>query len=640
MFSLQSLRRAIVPAFPPVKPQQKFAEALVALGMPPEAASAAARVVLDPTEARRHLSSPTVHRTATARIFTVPVEVTPVGISVLPSNRRVTPVIRPLPIDGRQSEHPALAEPAATGYAPELRVTAASVDHLAGVLAAAEDVLRIENPLGDRIALEGILRPLLLITLRVSFEDGTPDLVMVVTLDGSSRTAGAHELLEVTPEEVVSRFRDDRYLRRRMGEWRAAAPESLETDESSPYRALSAPAELVIGVEPLDDDVATDTATETRSYVGLLHVEPAKKWSDAGVLDAQGDEVLDELLAADAITPDAYRVFGGLATIEDAASAGVARFHDERAAGILHLFVEHPQSVRQAIVRVTHLARVERGRKAKVAAELAIRSFRGRETARRTGRARIGLQLAYSAEEIWTRPWAATDRTPDVLRDAALAELENGDQYGPAALELGVKGAYELARMVVLAQINLTKDMDRELLDLLQSPSTIFRDLVTSVHGIRILAEAIKAGRRSMVLYVIDEKGGPIASPKGEVIEMTDAWLRKNFGVRDGKVPSVPLPTPETTRERLRAAEDAVANAAGSVHAQVLLLREIRDESNVRLIEADGWHPTQATKVASRLEQAAARVRAYAIAYEQSHPEQTLEEPLPESIDDSTDVLA
>jgi hypothetical protein len=640
VISLPSLARAVVPAIPPAKPQQKFAEALVAAGMPPEAAAAASRIVLDPTDARRRMVSPTIHRTASAQILTVPVQVTPVGVTVLPSNRRVTPLIRPLPIDGRHTEHPVLGEPTANGFEPELRVRAASLDHLAGVVAAAEDTLRIENPLDDRIAMEGILRPLLLIPLRVSFDDGTPDLVIMVTLDGSSRTASAHALLELSPAEVLSRFQDDRYLRRRMGEWRAQAPSDLDADEASPLRALAAPAELVIGVEPLTDTPVTDTASEARSFVGLLHVEPAKKWSDAGVLDAQGDEVLDELLASDVIDEDEYRVFAGLATIDEAAATGVARFHDERAAGILKLFVAHPTEVRRAIIRVTHLAQVRHARKAKVAAELAIRSFRGPETQRNTGRARIGLQLAYSAEEIWTRPWASTKRSPDELRDAALMELDAGTQFGPAALELGVKGAYELARMRVLVQINLTRDMDRDLLNLLQSPSTIFRDLMTTQHGVRVLAEALKAGRRSMVVYVVDEQGDPVPNDKGEAMPMTDAWLRKNFGVRDGDLPAVPLPTAETARDRLRVAEESVAGAAGNVHAQVLLLREIRDDSNVRLIEVDGWHPTQATRVAGLLEQAAARVRAYAIAYEAAHPELSLDEPLPESIDDSTEVLS
>jgi hypothetical protein len=636
---VSSVSRSSVPVFPPARPQQRLAEALVALGMPDDAARAAARIVLDPTDARRRLGTPVVHRTATARIYTVPVQVTPVGTSSFPANKRATPVVRQLPIDGRPLVRPVLPEPTSLGTLPELRLKAASPEHLTTVLEDVEKFLREDNDLSDRIGLEGILRPVLLIALRVEFENGADPITVMVTVDGSSRISSAHGLLDVSPAEVMYRFSDDRYLRRRLGEWRAAAEGAADDDEVVRIaRVLGVPAEIIIAVEPVIEGATIDTASEVRSLVGLLHVEPAKKWSDPGILDAQGEEVLDELLAADKITEPEYEVMLGIATMADAAAAGFAHYHDERAAKILKVFVDYKEAVRIAIVRVTHLAQVKRDRRAKVAAELAIRSFRGRETAKRVGRARVGLQIALAIEELWERPWDATDRSPDVLRDAALAELDAGTTFGPAALELGVKGAYELARMVVLAQINLTRDLDPELYKLLQSPATIFRDLLGKPHGIRILAEAVKAGRRGMVLYVIDEDGNPVAGSDGRQLEMKDAWLRKTFGT--GELPPMPRAAIDTPEAELREAQERLAASANAVYAQALQLREIRDDSNVRMIESLGWHPAQATRVATRLEEVAGRARAYAITYEQAHPEQTLEDLLPEAADESTEVTA
>ena len=65
--------------------------------------------------------------------------------------------------DGRPLVRPVLSEPTSLGTLPELRLKAASPEHLTTVLEDVEKFLREDNDLSDRIGLEGILRPVLVL---------------------------------------------------------------------------------------------------------------------------------------------------------------------------------------------------------------------------------------------------------------------------------------------------------------------------------------------------------------------------------------------------------------------------------------------------------------------------------------------
>jgi hypothetical protein len=144
----------------------------------------------------------------------------------------------------------------------------------------------------------------------VKHGDGTKNTCVLVSVDGSSRTAACHSLLGVTPTDVLYRFPfDDRRFRQFIGQVRALAdraPDPLTEGERGQLRAFVVPASIIVGVRVYD---GSDIARVIMSLVGQIHVDPPKPWSDGAELDAQADAMLTELVEYEEIS-QAMRLHG------------------------------------------------------------------------------------------------------------------------------------------------------------------------------------------------------------------------------------------------------------------------------------------------------------------------------------------
>lgn len=632
-----------VPQIPPVASfaaHRRLADDLVARGMPPAVAAAISGAVVDPGQVRRRLTNPDAQRTSAGELLTVSGRVWMPRISAHPDNKRET-AQRYLPISGVTLDHQVLPELTSEGDDPYLRLEADDPRQLVAALQKAEVRLLTENSLVDRIEEEGILRPLTITGVIATFESGDGAVAMVTSDDGSSRTSSSHRILGIDPNEVLYRYTtNDRVFRRYVGDLRQRlerGDQPVGEADLKAARALVAPAEIIVGFRPVG--AGSTMARATRALVGLLHVLPAKPWKPASALDAQGEEVVDELLSSGAISEDEARLMTGLMTLDEAAEKGLADHHDERAGVILRVFAAHHGAARRAIRRVTHLASTRDNRLIHTAVELAIRSFRtGTDSPDAVHTSRVGLQLAYEMPEIIKDSWDVTKRSPEALRDAALAEFEEaGDKLGPGQIELAVLGGYHLARARVLTQYSMRKESD---VKNLSSPSTLLRRLVTTRRGILTLYQGLKMGRKGARAFpVVDETGDLEVTRSGDQRAMTNDWLRREWAEPgEADIPS-PASGVQTAASLYAARQEAIARTIHGLAEHEESLAAILDEAGRPMIEVQGWSGDEVEPLIRKLSAVEEGLREAVWAHRRAHPEPVrMDEVLP--IDDAQEVSA
>jgi len=600
-----------VPNVAPVGPHRKLAEDLVANGHSDRVAEAIARVVVNPSDARRRLATPDMQRTSTAEIYTIPARVWTPLLFAHPDNKRET-ANRSLPITGATLRFPPLPLVTSDGTEPWLRLNAESPDQLVHALQQAEEFLTHDNPLYEQIGEEGVLRPHTLVAINVSFTDPVEDIAIVSSADGSSRTASAHRNLNLKVRDLLTYLADDRAFRRYVGglRERAEAADVTEAERRS-IRSLTVPADIIVRIDPRPQLVTT-SARAVRALVGLMHVQPPKEWSDQAKYDAQGEEIIEELLIDAAITEMDRAYLAGQLTLHEAAEYGLPRHADERAGKIIQTFRRNEGSVKRAIKRVTHqpIKRVTKKLIAKVAAELAMRSYRDPSDGD-LQTSRVGLQLAWSLKDAWDEPWKLSLRKPEEIRDAALRELGREGGLGPNQVELAVLGSFELTRVRVLAQYSLTKGYQETNLS---SPAAILRQMAANRLGIQTLYQAVAEGRRGAPGFLrVDEAGHVWYSPEGETQMMTARWLRQTFRPDQAANPTPPpIETPET-EYRLR--QDQIRSTIHGLRAQMTALALVRDDTGAELVRTRGWRPEDAVPLVRELNTVMHLIQQYVGAY-------------------------
>jgi hypothetical protein len=612
----------LIPPVASASAHRRLADQFELLGMSPAVAMAFARVPVDPSAARKALAAPNVQFTSIGQILTIGIRAWMPLVSVHTDNRRET-AGRFLPIGGVETAYPLLPDLTAEGWAPELALAAASRDQLAAAVRTAEvNLVEVLNPqLPDQIAEEGILRQLTLVGVAVSFASVDEPVAYASAADGSSRAAAAHRHLGIDGNDVIFRDGlDDRSFRRRVGDLRKRAVDGDEKALAA-ARTMTGPADMIIAVVPNAGAIG-NTATAVRTLVGLFHVQPPKEWPKASVLDAQGEEILGDLEEQGVISHDERLFMGGMITLDDAAGRGLPAHHDERAALIVEAFRDHDDLVRQAIKRITHVARVERSRIASVAAELGIRSFRrtsDSQTDELIDRSRVGLQLALRMSEIWNRPWTATNRSAEDLRDAGLDELGRGE-LGPAQIELAVKGGYQLARARVLTQFSMRRGSR---IENLAAPYVLLRELASSRLGIMTLYQALKDGRRGAAEFPVVTAEGDIDYASGGIATMSNDWLRNTFAAPPPeKLPTDSITTPEADFARR---QEQIRRTVGALDLMLGSVGELRDDAGGLLVQTTGWRPSDAYALIRKLNVATASLREWAYAYRIQHRSETFE---------------
>lgn len=593
-----------------------FKGRLVDRDIPAPEAAAIARATVDPAEARRHLDRLTPVRVPGGTFQALDTLVWAPGILAYATNNREASARHyPAGVEPGTAEaarYRPLREP---GDAPDdsarLELSAEEPGHLMWSLERSVKFLLENNDISTSIAHQGVLQHVTVVPIRAAFDDGSDPVVMLGTVDGSSRTTSAHHVLGLTPEDVVVKFgRDERPFRAFVTAIQSALDQPLdEVSEEDVHRlrALQIPARIFLAYEP-DPAAPAGFAKAVESYVHLIHVEPPKPWDVAASLDAKAASVLGELEAQSVITRKRRLYLEGMYTPKEARAANYGGEPDERALELVSLMsseqAKKKRAVRTGVIVLSKAGQVRKAEKVAVAVELALRANRSTLTRADAKGARETLQTTYLHADIWGKDLEPWDGTLEELREEALTELDE-DGPGPACRGAAVQGAYWLAVRRVLREARFFADKEHR--DG-RSPQRILDELMHSKWGIEVLYRAILDGRDGLPLARVDESGRRVAGISGEPMEMSSDWLRgvvvppETVSDDDGGGGTPLDPGPRLPTRMLISRREALEKAVDRLEYAHDELRTVHDTDGTVLADKEGLPTEVMEKLSERLD--------------------------------------
>ncbi len=618
-----------------------FKERLIDRGVPPSAATTIARATVDPAEARRHLDRLTPIRVPGGTFQALDTLVWAPGIMAYATNYREASARHypagVAPGTGEAARYRPLREPTdAPDGSACLELAAEEPGHLMWSLERSVKFLLDNNDISTSVAHQGVLQHVSVVPIRTAFDDGSDPVVMLGTVDGSSRTTSAHHVLGITPDDVIMKFgHDERAFRTYISAVQGALDRPLEeVSEADVHRlrALQIPARIFVGYDP-DPAAPVGFAKAVESYVHLIHVEPPKPWDLAASIDAKADSVLGELEAQSVITRKRRLYLEGMYTPQEARAANYRGEPDERALELISLMsseqAKKKRAVRTGVIVLSKAGQVRKGEKAAVAVELALRANRSTLTRGDAKGAREALQAAYQHASIWgqdLKPWSGDLET---LRDAALSELSEGGP-GLACRQAAAQGTYWLAVRRVLREAHFFPDKeDRDG----RSPQRILDELMHSKWGIEVLYRALLDGRDGLPLARVDESGSRVPGISGEPMEMSSEWLRGTVVPPestsdpvsgDGGAPDTGPTLPTRMLITRRAALEKAVDRLEYAHDE---LRAVRDTDGAVLVDKEGLQTEAMEALSERLDALRRRLDRYGLKWEANNVEAPILKP-------------
>ena len=514
------LREAIPEPTPAVR--RRLIEALLGLGFDEASAETVARAVEDPRALIEQLKAPAELGVHGGTIRYVLTRVRNAAVLPIPTNPRVSGEVHYAA--GGGSSAGAIEALTVEGMSDDragLVITSESQSRVRQDMQAAASFVRASNPLKESVALQGILLPVTLVPVQFSFQDGSPARTILCTIDGSSRLTAAMDIWDLSPEEVLFDLSDGPRLRARI----AAVQDLLSRDvmdltgdDRARLRTRVLPAQLIVGWEAEEDGLAFPDILD--AYLGLLHVEPPTPWGEAAGQDSRAEAVLDELVRLGRVGEGFARYLAGHMAPDDALAAGYDPSLDGRAAAVFHALDRrrNANAVNRALRRIG-MRRPARSDRLEVATELAMRPYRRQVADLNRRNPRQALPAAMESLRPDETGWSPATSDPQVLLDAALAELGTGVGRASRA-ELAVRGAFWLTRY---SSLQKSSRVDPRLAD------EVLREIHSSEHGLRCLYQAIVDGRAGVVPRQVRADGSIVSTATGVEPAQTDRWLRETF---------------------------------------------------------------------------------------------------------------
>lgn len=577
-------------------------------------ADALARAVVDPERARHQLDFVQVRRISGGVATTLHTEVFTPAISVSPVNPRETERrIYPLENGGRTGTKAPLKLTHHQDDQPVLVVRGDDPAHIRFTLAQAAGDLKSNSneDLREPIRLDGVREPILVFIAELVHEDGSPEIVVPMAADGSSRMAWCHEFLGLDSRDVPYKWAmsDPRAWGGLLGGYAAVqdlpAGDAVE-DQLTAHRCLVAPAEVVLHVAPVRGRESVDSVAAYRSMVGAIHVAPPKGWGRSAENDETASAVLDVLREDGHVDEAEFDYLAGLMTPKEAEDAGYARYADCRAARLVAVVNSEAAraSVSRAACNISQKSRLGRNDRPSIAAELAMRACRSTVGTELSAR-RSTLERAFLLSEWRDGSIEFSGEDPADLRDEALAGLEEkADELPPAAVELGLYGVYWLATTGTLR-----RETSRSWNKL--GPDKVMRRIMSSPRGIHQLYQVVTEGRMGKEEFsVVTEDGDIFYTEAGDGKKVDDRYLREEFevhqdgageeggeaGGEDSDIQDDDL----APREQLRLGLRKLRGAVERVEDSVTEIKLIKDPTGV-LVATEGLPRGTATNLANRL---------------------------------------
>lgn len=581
--------------------RQRLADALVERHTHDAASAAAiARAVVDPTRARLALNSPINERVPGGTLHMVHVDVWPAAVSPSPINPRAAgdrpfPAGTPADPRRRRFRRPLVSAASDATGAPVLTLHVDDQEHLVDSLQGSMDVLMstAEKLIAD-LPLQGVMRPITLVPLRLTHADGEPDLTVAMSPDGSTRTtiAWRHWGLESAAE--VYRI-DDRKLGQRIAAVESLADKDsslLTEDERAVLRLATMPAEIIVGYTP-DPGSTTTFAQAVEAWVAAIHIDPPREWGKSADLDTKASTILASFAEQATWNQEYIDYLAGMLTPEEAEQAGFCADADARAVEIIAVLGDddYLRILNDGLRRLIGGGRrPRRPERLEPLVELMLRSLRGSATPAEISVARVILLNLRDMAEWNRRGWRPAGLDLEALHAAAVKELEDAEaereEYedaglvGPNVLELAFMAVFWLARHGGLRRQTHRGDGhdDRE-------PQHLLREMMVSPYGLAIFRQVIEDGRAGRAPRAIRTDGSLATNATGEEILVTTEWLKGAFPL---KRHSDPGPNPPSYSNAVRQVRTAIDDLTAAIRS----LTAVRGAGGERLAHTIGIKPS------------------------------------------------
>ncbi|HET6879194.1 MAG TPA: hypothetical protein VFI31_03500 [Pirellulales bacterium] len=536
-----------LPDYAHAKARQTLAEKLIeAFKLSPEAATATANGVVDPTHVRKEIGEPTEPQTEEipipgGTILGIRTQVWARRIMPDPRNPRIGPSRRhPFAVDPGTGDERAKFRPVPEPRTPdgmsstiaELVVDIENRHHLVWAAQQAARFVLAENDWSQSIASQGVMEAVWLVPTTYLHGDGSASVTTLTTVEGSSRTTAVHSLLAIVSADVPYEENDTklRNYYRKLNESLTGTP-SIE--EATALRCERVPALILVGFRPHPTGT-TGFPTAVKSLVALRHVDPPKPWGEGPENESLADEVLDELQRQGLISQTQRDYYAGSCTRAEAKAAHLSDDPAVRASAIVGLFTSDDDRINQAIrVAVTSQStrkRISQKMCNDLATALILRALA--DDPARTDQIRRYMRHAFG-KSVHKENWSATDRDTDRLVDASLAEVRKAigagveGEPGPASLELAVRAAYPL---VVSGRLNADRGSANNDQPDRRTPGEVLDAMRQSVQGVWQLGQALRDFPTEPAIRAVDEDGEVkrLGDDSGDQA-ISDVYLRQEF---------------------------------------------------------------------------------------------------------------
>lgn len=390
-----------------------------------------------------------------------PPAVTPSPINPRAAGDRPFPAGTPSDPRRRRFRRPLVAAGCDAAGAPILTLPVEDQEHLVDSLQNSMDVLMstAEKLVAD-LPIQGVMRPITLVPLRITHDDGEPDLTVATSPDGSSRTtiAWRHWGLESAAEVYRS---DDRKLGQRIARVEALADKDaslLTDDERALLRLATMPAEIIVGYTP-DASSTTTFAQAVEAWVAAIHIDPPRPWGTSADLDTKASTILASFAEQAGWNQEYIDYLAGMLTPAEATAAGFRPDADARAVEIMAVLGDddYLRILNDGLRRLVGGGRrPRRPERLEPLVELMLRPLRGAATPAEVSVARVILANLRDMAEWNRRGWRPGILDLDALHAAGAKELEDAasgrEDYedaglvGPNVLELAFMAVLWLAR--------------------------------------------------------------------------------------------------------------------------------------------------------------------------------------------------
>ncbi|WP_432184166.1 hypothetical protein [Streptomyces tendae] len=604
-----------LPTLPKMGAVIRAAKAGTEAGLPPEFATALAHAAVDPSELRSLLRRPTRVNIAGGVIEAIDLDLYVPGLVPLPTNNR-TMERRVYPAAGAEGHAGPLTGPRSpSGETTTLWIEGEDVSHVQDETERAREFILANNNLRESIAARGIAMPVNVVFFELRHRDGEPSMPLLGTADGSSRITNAHYVLGLTDPQTHYHFPTDRDdYRRFIGSISEADPDALRPAARRRLirqrNALITPARVFLRFSPTRGGY--DYARAVNAFVGMLHVDPPRPWSQTGKLEAMAEAVLDVLRSADVLDDPVHDYLAGLLTPEQAEDEGLPIERDEQAAFVLAALLreQHRDLVERGIRDVTAKKSVSPGRRTDVIAELALRPTRSIATTldakdaerQRAERMRAAYLRCARMTRYATAEWKVTGRSPEKLLKAALEEL----RADPASSHADPTRWVNRLELAAIAQYHLTAwgGLRREAMGNTgadkRGPQQILEAMLRDEQGLRLLAQAITDGRAgtqprrvtengAFQRGVRDEYGSWHEDPAGKPMPIEDEWLRYEAYATGTTLPRPVTPPNETPRMKATRLKSQIGQYIEQINLDVDELANVEEAQGGPLLDKEGW---------------------------------------------------